>query len=139
MILGALRTKILLSSGVTNLIDDKLFPIALPQGVQPPAADMRIVTTSPSSHLGGSLGLYISAVTIDCYHDDDIQVCDSIAMAILGSGVVGYKGLLSGIWFNEISESRGISHSVEGVDPGSDRYRYVSSITLDVHWSHGCQ
>lgn len=138
MILGALRERIL-TSGTVTAITNRIHPGHLPQKETLPAVDIRIVATSPSHWLGGSLGIYNSTVAIDCYHDTDIGICDSLAMAIAEPGLlVGYKATLSGINFREITLLSGISQFEEGVEPGSDLRRFVSSISLSVFWATDC-
>lgn len=138
MILGALRTRLLTSSEVTD-ITDRIHPGHLPQGEVLPAIDMRIVSTLGHHHLKGTLGVYKSAVTIDCYHDTDIEVADQLAMATIAQGLlIGYKGVLSDINFLEIELLSGIRQFEEGTDPGSDRRRFVSSVTLSVFWATSC-
>lgn len=138
MILGALRERILTSSAVTA-ITNRIHPGHLPQKETLPAVDMRIVATSTSHHLKGSLGFYNSTVTVDCYHDTDMGIADSLAMAIAAPGLlVGYKATLSGINFREITLQSGISQFEEGVEPGSDLRRFVSSISFSVYWATDC-
>jgi hypothetical protein len=138
MILGALRTRLLTSSTLTT-ITNRIHPGHLPQKETLPAADMRIVTTSGNHYLGGSLGVYESIVAIDCYHDTDIEVADQLAMEVIKPGLlVGYKGTLSGVNFREILLQSGISQFEEGVDPGSDLRRFVSSVSLSVFWATDC-
>lgn len=138
MILGAIRDRILTSTEVTDLISRRLHPGNLPDREVIPAADMRIVGGTGEHFLDGSLGAYMSTITVDCYSYDVLQA-DTIAMAIIRPGlVVGYRGVQSGVNISGVKLSSGIRQYVEGVDPGSDRYRYVSSITIQVNWGTSC-
>ena len=135
MILGPVRDILLTSATVTGLIASRLFPFNLPQGATLPAADMRVVTTASNNHLGGNLGLYSSSITIDCYSKDMVEA-DNIAMAMLVDGLLaGFRGTQGSVFISGADVSSGISHAEEGVDPGSDEHRYVSSISFTVHWS----
>lgn len=135
MLLAAVRSLVLANTNVTD-ITSKCYPVSLPQGETIPAIDMRVVTTTNKHYLGGTLKLYSSNVTLDCYAYE-VKTADDIAMAILEPVVVDFRGTQDSVHIRGIHVTSGISHSIEEADPGSDRIRYVSSVTLEVVWSHG--
>lgn len=135
MILGAIRELLIATPRVFNLVGRRIYPHNLPQGATLPAVDMRIVSTQPHEHLGGLSKLYSSVVAIDCYTDDDVSLADQVALAIQESEFVGLRGVYYTVDFRGVETLSGITHAVEGVDPGSDRYRHVSSLAFRVHWA----
>jgi hypothetical protein len=139
MILGILRDRLLTSSAVTDLVEARVYPHNIPQESPTPAADMRIVSGAAYGHLAGILPFQSSSVTIDCYDDTDMAVADQIAMAMMADGLLfGFTASVSGIYLRGVDPLSGISQSVEGIRPGSEAYRYVSSFSIRVHWAMEC-
>lgn len=140
MILGILRDRLLTSTAVTDIVDDRVYPFNLTQEAVTPAADMRIVSGTAFGHLTGILGFQSSNVTIDCYHDEDQSIADQIVMAMMKQGLLfGWSTAnISGISIRGIDPVAGLTQSIEGVGPGSNRPRYVSSFSVRVHWSYDC-
>lgn len=138
MILGAIRDLILASSDVTDLIAQRLFPVSVPQGVERPHADMRVVTTQTTNHLSGNSHSYRSNLTIDVTTLNPL-LGDRIAMAMIESGVVEFKGTQSDVIICGVELESGISHFDEGVEPGSDKHIYVTTFSLDVCWARPCR
>jgi hypothetical protein len=136
MILGPVRDILLASSDVTDIVSRRLFPHALTEKVSLPAGDMRVVGTSGNDHLGGNLKAYASMVTVDFYANDPI-VTDTAVMAGIDA-LVGFRGQQGGVFISGVRLQSGLAQYLEGVEPGSEDYRFVSSFTAMVHWSPSC-
>ena len=138
MLLEALRDYLLAQTGVTNLVSSRIVPGVLPQNSPVPAIDMRTVSGDHDHDLAGLTGIVKAGVTFDCYADDP-EVADQVAEAAMYSGLIGYRGTQGGIFINAVRLDDGPTQSLEGVDPGSDQYRYVTSFTVLVTFSRSCR
>ena len=121
-------------------MEDRGHPYALPLGEPVPAIDIRVVASTPHPYLGGDSGLYISMVIIDCYSKDVVQA-DFLAQEIISpkNGVVGYQGSQSGIIVRNVTVEEGVTNDQDGVYPGGEEYRFVSSVSLNVTWCLECR
>lgn len=125
-------------SSVTAIIAERLRPAGLCQEDPVPSADMRVTSSSHGHDLEGLSGDVTSSVTIDCYADDP-ETADSLAEAMMYGGIVGYRGTLAGIFVNSVQLAGGPAQSVEGVDPGTQQRRNVTSFTLSIIYSRPCR
>lgn len=161
MLLKFLYAYFMSKVGVTSIIADRLRPAGICQDDPTPAADMRITSSSHDHYLGGLSGPVTSSVTIDCYADDP-EDADALAAAMMYSGIVGHRsqgdwGAFQGgtleesmpeafdhqegdaVIVNSVRLSGGPYQSIEGVDPGTDERRYVTSFTLSIVYSRACR
>jgi hypothetical protein len=125
-------------TAVTAIIADRLRPAGLSQDDPVPSADMRIAAGTHDHHIEGISGLVTSSVTFDCYGDDP-ETADDLASAMMYSGIAGYRGTLAGLFINGVQIISGPTQSVEGVNPGSQQRRYVTSFTLQIIYSRACR
>lgn len=140
MIIAALRIKMLESAEVSALIASRLYPTVLPQGAALPAADMRTIANDSVQHLDGGVRMYRHEAVFDCYGDES-ETADAVAYAMIGSGVIGFKGdvpipgTTKTVHIRGVTLDDGVTQDFEGVEPGSERIRYVSTFSLDVSWA----
>ncbi len=133
MILGAIKQELLDTPEVTAKVGDRIYVDYLPQDMLDDAIDMRISASRPNQSLSGETGLYQSIVTIDCYSMDKLKA-DEIAMAVLNADLQMMHGEYGGIKIRGALVRGGIAHSEQGVSPGSDRWQYVASVSIEFSW-----
>ena len=137
MILGAIRDIFLDSTEVTDLVGTKIYAVWVPQGVQRPHVDIRIVNTQADTHLTGNTNMYKSIVTIDVT-TNNVLLGDEIATALMESGIVSFKGIKSGVDIRGVDIDEGIYHIDEGVEPGSDEHVTTTTFSLEIAWARSC-
>lgn len=139
MILTALRAYLLGKTSVTDLIAERLFPVILPQGETLPAADLRQVGGGVTNTITGWTGHTQTQVVIDCYSDIEPDQAVAVAQAIRDCGLVGYRGLMGSgatrVFVHSVQLDDNITLDTEGVDPASDNYRWVATISVQIHYS----
>lgn len=134
MILKAMAGLLLGNSGVTDKVQTRVYPYALPQGEEIPAIDMRSIGSPLEAQaLVGIPNTRKSQVTLDCYGETP-EEADDVAMAVLAF-LPGYRGVVRGVTVLGIVTEGEIDNDVDGADPGSDKFRYVSSIDFEIVWS----
>jgi hypothetical protein len=166
MLLKSLYVYFMQRPSVTSKIVNRLRPAGLDQTDPMPSADMRVVSGSHDHTIEGLSGQATSSVTFDCYADDP-EDADTLAESMMYSGVVGYRGLIEdqsgtlagafgdtfdgafdgafglgpfiGVFINSVRIESGPRQSVEGVNPGSNLRRYVTSFTLQIIYSRPCR
>lgn len=134
MLFGAMRSILLLEPSITDIVGDRIFPGGLPQDAATPAVDMRVVGRGVTQALQGGVILYIQEVIFDCYADDSPEVADAVAYGILASQLVGYQGTIEGTHIRGVVAVEAPNTQTESVDPGSDRLRFVTSVSVEVAW-----
>lgn len=139
MILTALRTYLLGKTAVTALIGERLFPVILPQGETLPAADMRQVGGTVTNTITGWTGHTQKQVVIDCYSDTEPDQAVAVAQAIRDCGLTGYRGLMGSgatrVFVHSVQLDDDIDLDTEGVEPASDNYRWVATVSFQIHYS----
>jgi hypothetical protein len=139
MILTALRQYLLSQSSVTDLVDQRIFPVLLPQGEPTPAVDIRQVGGTTTSDIEGWIGHTQTQVVIDCYSDDDPDQAAAVAAAIRDCGILRYRGLAgvgaTRVFIHGALLDNNVTIDTEGVEPGSDRYRWVATLALRIDYS----
>lgn len=63
----AVRTYLLTKSGVTTLVNQRIYPDVLPQNAKLPAVVFFVVSNHPEHHMGGGSTLTQARVQVDCY------------------------------------------------------------------------
>jgi hypothetical protein len=141
MIIGAVRQILLNTPEVTDIVGTRIHPYNLPMGATIPAIDMRVIVSNTFGNLGGTSGLFISQIVLDCYSKESPKQSDQIAAAILSprNGVIGYQGVSDDVSIRDIQIQEGITNDQDGIDPASEEFRHVSSISLDVTWAQHCR
>lgn len=137
MLLEALRTYWLAKPAVIAAIQDRLFPDAVDQNEYRNSADMRIVRTGHEGTLAGLAGLAKSYVTVDCYSERRVDT-HVIAAAFMYSGITKFRGLVAGTNIQGAQIVRGPDDFDDGVLPGTDKRRYGTSVSFEVHWAEQC-
>lgn len=131
MLIKIVRDFFLAVNGVSAIVGSKIVPAPLPQECLPPAVDIRIPNSS-HDHSLNELGPGTHTVKVDCYSDIDAEQADQIADLLMYSGIVGFRGVRSSLFINSVRLVSGPSQSTEGVEPGSDKHRYVTSFSLQI-------
>lgn len=132
-VVGAIRAYLLDSEGVTNLVGQRLDAQVIDPKSPLPAADLRLSGAQQGSHLWGRDGFHQGEIIFNCYgHTPDSA--HEVAKAIFDSGILQHKGLLNGVDIRGVIAGIGPNDFLEGVDPGSSKYRYGVTISLRVTW-----
>lgn len=137
MLLKVLRDYLIARPQVSAIIGTRLVAGVLKQNSPYPAADMRIVMGDYDHTITGLSGSATSRVIFDCYAYDP-SVADDLAHKMI-SNIVGQRWTADGLSVCSVTVESGISQSLEGVDPGSDTWLYVSSFTLEIVFARPCR
>lgn len=100
--------------------------------------EMRRNKTSHGHTLVGLDGIARSVVTIECISDESPGAADELADAMAYSGIVNFRGNAHGVNIRSVQLSDGPEQYLEGVDPGSERYRYVTAFQLLISYQVPC-
>lgn len=138
MLLKTLRDYFLSRPEITAVVQSRIYPVTLPQSEKVPAVDMRIVKGSRDQFLDGISKSGDSVVTIDCYADNDPDEADALAELLIDSGIINFQGT-SNFFISGMQIAAGPTHDTEAVEPGSDKWRYVTSFSLRVTWARPCR
>ena len=101
-----LRLKLVSDAAVTALVGSRIYPLTLPQGVTLPAIRYQRITGNSDPHLGGTTGLAVATVQLDCVgttYAGAEQVRDAVRESL-----EAYQGTVSGV---KITSVRATNHS----------------------------
>ena len=82
-----LRTQILSSSEVTDIIGTELYPSVKPQNVKPPYAIYHIISDNDTQCMSGAITMSKVRVQIDCYsykYSEVIQLRQAVKDSVIG-------------------------------------------------------
>lgn len=86
---AAIRTRLLATSGVTDLASTRVWQLKLPQDGQLPAVRVQLIAEPLSYHLRGADGAVRSLVQVDAVaresYDDASELADAIDAALSGT------------------------------------------------------
>ncbi len=137
MILGGIINLLASRTPITTIVPTaRIYPEYLPQGAQMPAIVVRQLDSMiQSQSLDGDKATFNSLLTIDCYSETDHVQSDAIAIQMYAKPVLSYRGTRQGVNIHGILGDGSMEHGIDGVDPGSDLRRFVTSVDLEVVWS----
>ena len=132
-----LRARLLSGRQVTGLVDDRIYPSALPQKSALPAIVYSIVSTDDQHHLAGASGFAFSRVQFDC-HAATSRQAGGVAKAVADL-LDGFAGQLSDpadpnafvVDVNDCSLDNDYERS-DNPPAGSDERRYRRVIDFQV-------
>jgi hypothetical protein len=134
MILKAVHYILSQDDAVVRLAGDRIYPYALPQKSDIPAIDMRTFGGSLDGQtLTESSNCFNNEVTLDCYGDDPGDA-DDLAMLALKS-LPNFRGSAKGVEILEVLSDGSITQDSDGIVPGSDKRRFVSTVSFEITWS----
>jgi len=134
-ILAAVRNILLRSIDVNSVVGDRIYPGRIPQGTSVyPAAECRIASTQVEHDIKTKIGFYHTLVVVEVFSPDDPDTADAVADAMLDE-LTGWQGTEQDCHIRGVEASSGIMHTLEEVEPGSDKALFVSSIGFMIHWS----
>lgn len=92
---AAFRTFVLSDSAVATLVDNRMFPVPMPEQVALPAISFFLVSGQRPKVLSGSSGKAISRVQVDCWAETYAGAKD--LAAAVESKIDGAQGAWSGV------------------------------------------
>jgi len=137
MILGGIINLLASRSPITALVAAlRIYPEYLPFGAEMPAIVVRQLDSNIQSQtLDGDKATFNSLLTIDCYSKVSHIQSDAIAIQMYSKPVLSYRGTRQGVNIHGVLGDGSMEHGIDGVDPGSDQRRFVTSVDLEVVWS----
>jgi hypothetical protein len=133
----ALRNYLMTKADITGIVGDRIFPYNLHQGVAKPAIDMRVVTARAEDDITCRVMMHTCTVTLDCY-SYDIDEASLLADHVIAALCPGFKGQYGNVNVRYCSLEAGPIDDDDGIDPGTDQYLYVSSVTFMIGWARQC-
>lgn len=134
MILKAIHLLLTQHTGTTRLTDDRVYPFALPQNSEIPAIDMRAFGEGLDGQtLTQASNCFRNEVILDCYGDDPGTSYEIAIEAI--NALSNFRGLAKGVFVHELLTNGAITQDSDGVTPGTDDRRFVSTVSFDATWS----
>lgn len=125
----AVRTYLLTKTAITDLIGQRMYTDALPQGATIPAVAMSTVSETYDHAIDGLGGIVASRIQFECYASTRI-VSLSIADAIIWCGIDAIKGTYSSINIRSVMVEDGRRCFTDADTAGGDAQRYVTSFDL---------
>lgn len=130
----AVRSYLLGKSAVTDLLSQRIYTDALPQGATMPAVVMNKLFTTHDVACSDFAGLAHARLQFECYAATRL-VANSLAEAIRGSGIAVFKGETGGADIRGARVEEGMSYKTDPPTDGSDESRYVSVLDLVVDYT----
>lgn len=65
------------TSSLTAIVDDRIFPIHLPQSATLPAITFQQISSTHDYHIAGAAGVTTARVQIDCWANSPTEACDA--------------------------------------------------------------
>jgi hypothetical protein len=137
MILGGLINLLASRTSITSIVPvARIYPEYLPQGADMPAIVVRQLDSNiQSQSLDGEKHTFNSLLTIDCYSATSHIQSDAIAIQMYAKPILSYRGTRQGVNIHGVLGDGSMEHSLDGVDPASDKRRFVTSVDLEIVWS----
>lgn len=126
-----LRTYLLADTAVAALIGTRLYPDALEQGCELPAAVYQVISRTHVQHLQGITTAGTVRVQIDCYAATRLAA-DAVAEAIVAALrllAATPAAIGAGTFVGDL-EIQGPRSEATGPDDGSDEWEYVASLDV---------
>ena len=127
----AVRTYLLTKTAVTDIIGQRMYTDALPQGATSPAVVLSTVSESYDHALDGLGGIVQTRMQFECYASTRL-VSLSIADAIIWCGIDQIKGTYSSINIRSVMVEDGRRCFTDADTSGGDVQRYVTNFDLMV-------
>lgn len=133
----ALRTKLLESSALTDLIATRFYPDVIPQSAELPAVAYYKISTIREHTLDNCTRLAHSRIQVDCFAEKDNGGRDranDIAHAIRNSGICAFRGTVDGIAIQAVEIDSGDYYDNDPPTDGNQQHRYITSFDFMVHY-----
>lgn len=130
---AAIRTYLLTKTAITDLISQRLYTDALPQGATLPAATMYKVSETHDHALDGLVGMVATRLQFDCFASTR-ATANAIADAIMYCGIDTLKGVTNSVNIRSVMVEDGQRNYTDGDTSAGDAQRYVTNFDLMVYF-----
>ena len=128
----SIRTRLLATSAVTDLVGQRIASDQLPQGVALPAITYFVVDTEANETLANIADVSRARIQVDSYATTRGQansVSDAVRLALQM-----FRGLIGDQFINSIQLASGERHLTDPAPAGTDQHRFVTSLDFFVFY-----